>query len=110
MSELGVVTLQSFRVRYFKNDSFNSLRDRRTKYTFWIAIFKLWTIKYLVWVKNEVACAEKYSVNNNNNIYLTEIGLLPGGSGCIHVHIYEKGARNLKPGGMHEKHAFRYRN
>ena len=31
-------------------------------------------------------------VNNNNNIYLTAIGLLPGGSGCIHAHIYEKGA------------------
>ena len=43
--------------------------------------------------------------NNNNNIYLTAIGLLPGGSGFIHVHIYEKGARNLKPGGLHEKHA-----
>ena len=46
-----------------------------------------------------------YPYNNNNNIYLTAIGLLPGGSGCIHVHIYEKGARNLKPGGLPEKHA-----
>ena len=43
--------------------------------------------------------------NNNNIIYLTAIGLLPGGSGCIDVHIYEKGAKNLKPGVLHEKHA-----
>ena len=48
----------------------------------------------------------RYNNNNNsNNIYLTAIGLLPVGSGCIHVHIYEKRARNLKPGKMHELHA-----
>ena len=46
-------------------------------------------------------CSRGNVNNNKNNIYLTAIGLLPGGSGCIHVHIYEKGARNLKPGGLH---------
>jgi hypothetical protein len=43
--------------------------------------------------------------NNNNNNLLTAIGLLPGGSGFIHVHNYEKGTKNLKPVGLHEKHA-----
>ena len=42
--------------------------------------------------------------NNNNNL-LTAIGLLPDGSSFVHVHNYEKGAKNLKPGGLHEKHA-----
>ena len=48
----------------------------------------------------------RYVLNNIiYNIYLTAIGLLPGGSGCIHVHIYDRGARNLKPVGLHEKMA-----
>ena len=32
--------------------------------------------------------------NNNNNNLLTAIGLLPGGSSSVHVHNYEKGAKN----------------
>ena len=46
-----------------------------------------------------------YNNNNNNNNLLTAIGLLPGGSGFVHVHNYEQGAKNLKPGGLDEKHA-----
>ena len=36
---------------------------------------------------------------------LTAIGLLSGGSSFVHVHNYEKGAKNLKSEGLHEKHA-----
>ena len=43
--------------------------------------------------------------NNSNNSLLTAIGLLPGGSSFVHAHSYEKGTKNLKPGGLHEKHA-----
>ena len=43
--------------------------------------------------------------NNNNNNFLTAIGLLPGGSSFVHVHNYGKGVKNLKTGGLHEKHA-----
>ena len=40
--------------------------------------------------------------NNNNNNLLIAVGLLPGGSIVVHVHNYEKRAKNLKPGGLHE--------
>ena len=43
--------------------------------------------------------------NNNNNNLLTAIGLLPGGSGFVHVYNYVKGSKNLKPVGLREKHA-----
>ena len=32
--------------------------------------------------------------NNSNNNLLTAIGLLPCGSSFVHVHNYEKGAKN----------------
>jgi hypothetical protein len=44
---------------------------------------------------------------NNNNIYLTAIGLSPGGSGYLHVYKYKKLIMNkftFKAGGLHEKH------
>jgi hypothetical protein len=45
--------------------------------------------------------------NNNNNIYLTAIGLSPGGSGYLRVYKYKKLIINkftFKAGGLHEKH------
>jgi hypothetical protein len=45
--------------------------------------------------------------NNNNNIYLTAIGLSPGGSGYLHVYKYKKLIINkftFKAGGLHETH------
>ena len=45
-----------------------------------------------------------FYIYNNNNI-LTAIRLLPGDSSSVHAHNYEKGATNLKPGALHEKHA-----
>ena len=58
-----------------------------------IAVRNTMQTVFLMWLYSERRC--------NNNMYLTAIGLLTGGSGCVHVHIYEKGARNLKPGGLH---------
>ena len=55
-------------------------------------------------VSERIVKLTQYNNNNNNNL-LTATGLLPGGSSFVHVHNYGKGAKNLKSGGLHEKHA-----
>ena len=55
-------------------------------------MLKLWI--YRTWFNNN---------NKNNNNLLTATRLLPGGSSSVHGQNYEKGAKNLKPGGLHEK-------
>ena len=39
------------------------------------------------------------SAHNNNNNLLIAVGLLPGGSIVVHVHNYEKRAKNLSQEG-----------
>ena len=45
------------------------------------------------------------SNNNNNNIYLTAIGLSPGGSSYyMYINMKKRVTRKFKSGGLHERH------
>ena len=60
--------------------------------------------KIIIFVSANLIWLTKLNNNNNNNNLLTAIGLLPSGSSFVHVNNYEKGAKDLKSGGVHEKH------
>ena len=64
-----------------------------------------YSVSFLLSINIFVGQNVLYFLDAPHNNLLTAIGLLLGGSSSVHAHNYERGTKNLKSEGLHEKHA-----